>query len=119
MIARATYGSPWIFKEIKHFLSTGAFMPELTVREKVDLAKMHLLRSFELKGMPRGIYEMRRHLTNYFKHLPHFKEIRMKLVTSTDMTELLDILESIAVRGIRIIRWIQWKKLRLRSLQIS
>ena len=98
MIARATYGRPWIFKEIKHFLATGEAMPLLTIEEKVELAKAHLLKSFELKGAPRGIYEMRRHLTNYFKNLSHFKETRLKLVTSPDVDELITILNGIAVQ---------------------
>lgn len=98
MIARATYGRPWIFNEIKHFLKTGEHMSPLTIAEKVELAKSHLSKSFELKGAPRGIYEMRRHLTNYFKNLSHFKEIRMKLVTSPDIEELINILDSIAVQ---------------------
>jgi tRNA-dihydrouridine synthase B len=98
MIARATYGRPWIFKEIKHFFSTGEKMTPLTIREKVDLAKMHLTKSFEIKGMPVGIHEMRRHLTNYFKGLPHFKETRLKLVTSLDVEEIHSILDDIAVK---------------------
>lgn len=93
MIARATYGRPWIFKEIKHYLATGQIMPPLTLQEKAELAKTHLLKSVEVKGNPRGILEMRRHLTNYFKNLPHFKETRMKLVTSLDVEELLQIID--------------------------
>ncbi|MDP4210806.1 MAG: tRNA dihydrouridine synthase DusB [Bacteroidota bacterium] len=98
MIARATYGRPWIFKEIKHYFATGELMPPLTVREKADLAKSHLLKSVEVKGSPRGIFEMRRHLTNYFKALPHFKETRQKLVTSLDVNELLETIEQVAVK---------------------
>lgn len=98
MIARATYGRPWIFKEIRHFLTHGTHMPPLTISEKVDLAKAHLRKSYELKGPQRGIYEMRRHLTNYFKNLSHFKEVRLKLVTSLDLNELLNILDSIAIQ---------------------
>lgn len=97
MIGRATYGRPWIFKEIKHFINTGTLMQPLTLREKVDLAKRHLQKSFDIKGTPVGIFEMRRHLTNYFKGLPHFKETRMKLVTSMDMGELFEVLEQIAI----------------------
>jgi len=82
MIGRATYGRPWIFKEIKHFMSTGAQMKPLTVEEKVEIAKKHLSKSLEYKGERRGILEMRRHLSCYFKGLPHFKELRLKLVTS-------------------------------------
>ncbi len=98
MIGRSTYGRPWIFKEIKYYLNTGEKMVPLTIREKVDLAKAHLQKSFEIKGTPVGIFEMRRHLTNYFKGLPNFKETRMKLVTLMDMNELFEILEQIALR---------------------
>lgn len=98
MIGRATYGRPWIFKEIKHYLQKGELMTPLTIREKVDLAKSHLAKSFEIKGTPVGIFEMRRHLTNYFKGLPNFKETRMKLVTLMDITELNEILEQIAIK---------------------
>lgn len=95
MIGRATYGRPWIFREIKHFLQTGEHMPPLTVEEKVDLAKRHLLKSVEVKGERVGVLEMRRHLSAYFKSLPDFKPIRMKLVTEDSHIELLNILDQI------------------------
>jgi nifR3 family TIM-barrel protein len=95
MIGRATYGRPWIFAEIKHFLKTGEQMPQLSIPQKVELAKMHLAKSVEYKGIPVGIFEMRRHLSNYFKGLPDFKQTRMKLVTSLDVSELMEILDSI------------------------
>ncbi|MBQ5997376.1 MAG: tRNA dihydrouridine synthase DusB [Bacteroidales bacterium] len=98
MIGRATYGRPWIFKEIKHFMQTGEHMAPLTVEEKVELARMHLQKSVAYKGLPVGIFEMRRHLSNYFKGLPHFRETRIRLVTSLDVDELLSILDDIAVR---------------------
>lgn len=95
MIGRATYGRPWIFREIRHFLDTGEHMPPLTVEEKVDLAKRHLLKSVEVKGERVGVLEMRRHLSAYFKSLPDFKPIRMKLVTEDNHMELLNILDQI------------------------
>lgn len=95
MIGRATYGRPWIFSEIKHFLNTGTYLPPLTVQEKVILAKKHLLKSVEIKGLPVGIFEMRRHLSNYFKGLDHFKDYRMKLVTLNSVDELLSVLDEI------------------------
>jgi nifR3 family TIM-barrel protein len=98
MIGRATYGRPWIFHEIRHFLDTGEKMPPLTIRQKVDLAKDHLRKSLEIKGSPVGIFEMRRHLSNYFKGLPNFKETRMKLVTLMDVEELYETLEQISIR---------------------
>lgn len=96
MIGRATVGRPWLFKEIKDYLEKGEIMKPLTIKEKVELAKLHLEKSIEWKGEPRGIYEIRRHLSNYFKGLPHFKEIRMKLVTLLDVPELIKTLDSIS-----------------------
>lgn len=95
MVGRATYGRPWIFKEIKHYLSTGEHMPPLTVEEKVDLAKRHLLKSVDVKGDRVGVLEMRRHLSSYFKSLPDFKATRMLLVTENSHEELLKILDTI------------------------
>jgi len=95
MIGRPTMGRPWIFKEIRHFLDTGEHMPPLTIGEKVELAKLHFSKSLEFKGEPRGIYEIRRHFSNYFKNLPNFKGIRIKLVTSTEPEEIFSILNSI------------------------
>ena len=98
MIGRATYGRPWIFAEIKHYLQTGEPMTPLTIAQKVELAKMHLAKSVEYKGVPVGIFEMRRHLSNYFKALPDFKQTRMTLVTSLDINELIDTLDCIVLR---------------------
>ena len=95
MIGRATYGRPWIFREIKHYLSTGEYMLPLTVEEKANLAKRHLLKSVEVKGERVGVLEMRRHLSAYFKALPDFKPIRMKLVTENDYKEVLSIIDHI------------------------
>ena len=95
MIGRASFGRPWIFREIKYFLEHGEPMPELSVAEKVALARRHLQLSLEVKGEPRGIYEMRRHLSSYFKGLPDFKETRMRMVTTLDRAELFGILDEI------------------------
>jgi len=98
MVGRATVGRPWIFKEIKDYLQTGQIMKPLTIKEKVELAKLHLQKSIEWKGDPRGILEIRRHLSNYFKGLPNFKETRIKLVTLLDADEILKTLNEIAER---------------------
>ena len=98
MVARASFGRPWIFKEIKHFLQTGEELPPLGIRERVELAKRHFRLSVELKGIPVGVYEMRRHLSCYFKGLPDFKETRMKLVTENDPEEVIHLLDHISSR---------------------
>jgi nifR3 family TIM-barrel protein len=95
MIGRATVGRPWIFNEIRHFLNTGELLPAMTLKEKVGLARLQFQKSLEVKGMPRGIFEMRRHFSNYFKGLPDFRDIRMKLVTSMEPDEIEKILDLI------------------------
>lgn len=95
MIGRATYGRPWIFKEIKHYLQTGSLLAPPTVPERVEIAKRHLQKSVEVKGERTGILEMRRHLSSYFKGLPCFKETRMKLVTYNEIAALYEVLDSI------------------------
>jgi len=96
MIGRASFGHPWIFREVKHYLATGELLPPMSVRERVDLAKRHLAKSLACKGDRVGIFEMRRHLSCYFKGLENFKETRLKLVTSTDPAELYATLDHIA-----------------------
>ncbi len=98
MIGRATYGRPWIFREVKHYMSTGEIMPQPSVAERVAIAKEHLAKSLEIKGERVGILEMRRHLSNYFKGLPDFKSTRLKLVTLNDPAELYAVLDSIVER---------------------
>lgn len=98
MIGRAAVGRPWIFRDIKHYLATGELLPEPTVSEKVDLAILHLGKSLAYKDGKRSIFEMRRHLSNYFKGLPHFKETRLKLLTTLEVDEITSILEEIRER---------------------
>ena len=98
MIGRATYGRPWIFREIRHYLETGETIAQPSVIERVAIAKEHLAKSIEIKGERVGILEMRRHLSNYFKGLPNFKDTRFKLVTLNDPAELVEVIDSIGER---------------------
>ena len=98
MVGRASFGHPWIFREIRHYLDTGELLPPMGVEERVALAKRHLALSLELKGPTRGVFEMRRHLSCYFKGLPEFKDTRIKLVTTTDPDELYRTLDYVAER---------------------
>ncbi len=98
MIGRATYGRPWIFREIRHYLDTGISLPQPSVSERVAIAREHLQKSIEVKGERVGVLEMRRHLSNYFKGLPNFKETRMRLVTENDPAVLMEVIASIEER---------------------
>ncbi|MDO5510990.1 MAG: tRNA dihydrouridine synthase DusB [Weeksellaceae bacterium] len=95
MVGRAAIGSPWIFREIKHYLATGQLHPEVTLTERVEAVRNHLLWSAEWKGERVGMLEMRRHYANYFKGLPDFKAYRSALVTLLDLPEILDLLDHI------------------------
>ena len=98
MVGRAAIGRPWIFRDIKHYLKTGEILPPFPIRDRVDLARLHQKKSLEHKGGNRGLYEMRRHFSNYFKGLPDFKDLRLKLVTSTDLEEIDRTLDRILER---------------------
>ena len=93
MVGRASFGHPWIFREIKHYLETGEELPPMSVRDRVALAKWHLSLSVGLKGPVTGVLEMRRHLSCYFKGLPDFKETRVRLVTEPSAVELDKLLD--------------------------
>ena len=98
MIGRATYGRPWIFREIRHYLSTRELLPQPSVRERVELARLHFAKSIEFKGEKVGVLEMRRHFSCYFKGLPDFKPTRLRLVTENDPGRIAAILDEIALR---------------------
>lgn len=95
MLGRAAIGYPWIFREIKHFLKTGEKLPPPQLDERIETVKKHLLFSLEWKGPKQGIFEMRRHYTNYFKGIPNFKSVRMKLVEADTKDKVLEILKRI------------------------
>lgn len=98
MVGRASVGRPWIFRDIRHYLQNGELLSEPSVNEKTDIALFHLEKSLEFKEGNRAIYEMRRHLSNYFKGLPNFKETRLKLLTSLDINEIKETLGYIRQR---------------------
>lgn len=82
MIGRATIGNPWFFKQVKYFFKTGKQLKPISMNERVEAARRHLQMAIDWKGETLGVLETRRHYTNYFKGIPHFKEYRTKMVTS-------------------------------------
>lgn len=98
MIGRASIGYPWIFNEIKHYQKTGQHLPKPTIKERVAVTREHLEMSIKWKGETLGIAEMKRHYTNYFKGIPHFKDYRTKLVTSFNLDEIRAILDEVEVK---------------------
>lgn len=95
MIGRATYGYPWIFRDVRHFLNTGEILAQPTVEERVELALRHLDLSVKYKGERGGILELRRHLSCYFKGFPDFREYRRRLVTEPTAQGVRDALADV------------------------
>ena len=88
MIGRASIGYPWFFKEVKHYFKTGTHLEPPTMEERVDAARRHLQMAIDWKGDKLGVFETRRHYTNYFKGIPNFKELRLKMVTSDEAVDV-------------------------------
>lgn len=95
MIGRASIGNPWFFKQVKHFFNTGEHLPEPSIQEKVAVAKRHLEMAIEWKGEKLGVFETRRHYTNYFRGIPNFKPFRMKMVTSDDAIDVFKAFDEV------------------------
>ena len=88
MIGRATIGNPWFFKQVKHYIETGEHLAPITMLERVKAARRHLQMAIDWKGDKLGVFETRRHYTNYFRGIPNFKPYRMKMVTSDDAKDV-------------------------------
>lgn len=95
MIGRASIGNPWFFKEVKHFFNTGNHLEPSSIQERARVAKRHLEMSVSWKGERLGVYETRRHYSNYFKGIENFKPFRTKLVTTETSGEVFEVLDSI------------------------
>ncbi|WP_299129188.1 tRNA dihydrouridine synthase DusB [uncultured Winogradskyella sp.] len=100
MIGRASIGNPWFFKQVKHYFKTGEHLAPISMPDRVEAARRHLQMSIDWKGEKLGVFETRRHYTNYFKGIPNFKEYRMKMVTSDDSKDVFaafdEVLEKFA-----------------------
>ncbi len=94
MIGRGAIGRPWLFKEVKHFLTTGEMLPQPAVSEVAEILREQLQLNLEWKDNERsGILMMRRHFAKYFPGLPNFKEMKIQLLraeTSDEVNEILD-----------------------------
>ena len=96
MIGRASIGNPWFFKQIKHFIETGEHLPKITIADRVEMAKRHLQMEIDWKESEIvGVMETRRHYTNYFKGISHFKEYRLKMVTSDSAKDVFDTFDEV------------------------
>lgn len=77
-------------------MKTGEYLAPPTIVDRVQATRRHLEMSLKWKGERLGVVEMRRHYSNYFRGIPHFKEHRMALVTEMDPTILFEKLDHIS-----------------------
>ncbi len=96
MIGRASFGAPWIFREVKEYLASGT-LPEITTAEKFALLRRQIRESIDRIDEYRGILHVRRHLasTPLLKGIPDFRQTRIKLLRAETEQELEDILSEI------------------------
>ena len=95
MIGRASIGNPWFFNQVKHFMKTGTQATPPTITARVEAARRHLEMAIAWKGEVLGVLETRRHYTNYFKGIPHFKEYRTRMVTSNASVDVFAALADV------------------------
>lgn len=95
MIGRASIGNPWFFKDVKHFFKTGEHAEPASLQERVQTARRHLEMAIDWNGEHAGLYETRRHYTNYFKGIPHFKEFRLRMVTAESKEKVFEVFDEV------------------------
>ena len=98
MIGRATIGRPWIFRQIKHYFETGELMPDLSVREQIEIIKEQIMLSVEWIDEVRGLLHMRRHMAAMFKGLPHFRDLRIRMLQAPSIEALWQVFDEIEAR---------------------
>lgn len=95
MIGRASIGNPWFFKQVKHYFQTGEHLAPPTMQERLDAARRHLQMAIDWKGEKLGVFETRRHYTNYFKGIPNFKEYRQRMVTNDHYQDVFAVFDEV------------------------
>jgi tRNA-dihydrouridine synthase B len=95
MIARGSYGNPWIFRDIKQYLATGQKPAPPDIHERVKICRIHLEKSVEWKGERVALNEIRKHYADYFKGYPGFKPFKVALMQATSHEEVIRILYDI------------------------
>jgi tRNA-dihydrouridine synthase B len=100
MIGRASFGAPWIFREVKHYLQTGELLPKESFQWYLDVLKKQVLQSVEMIDERRGILHTRRHLaaSPIFKGIPDFRPTRIAMLRANTLDELFEIMDGVGER---------------------
>lgn len=100
MIGRGSIGRPWVFREVKHYLTTGQLLPKEPFTWYLDILKQQVLQSVERLDERRGILHIRRHLaaTSLFKGISDFKQTRVAMLRAETVADLFRIMDEIPER---------------------
>lgn len=101
MIGRASFGRPWVFKEVKHYLTTGELLPPLSAAWRLDVLRQQVEDSVRLLDERRGILHVRRHLaaSPLFKGIPNFRDTRIAMLRAETKEELYRIFETLPLEA--------------------
>lgn len=91
MIARGSYGNPWLFNQINHYLEHGYEVQPPTLRQRYDTMIHHLHRAVELKGERRALIDLRKQFCWYVKGLPNIRVLREQFNKLETLKEILEI----------------------------
>lgn len=95
LIGRGAIGNPWIFEQAQRLLK-GEQERAVSVSERVEVCRRHLLSAIEFKGEHTAMFEMRKHYGAYFRGLRDFKQFRIPMVNTTTLDQILPIFDQIA-----------------------
>ena len=95
MIARGSYGNPWIFRDIKQYLATGIIPSPPDIHERVRICRIHLEKSAGWKGEKVALNEIRKHYSEYFKGYRDFKKYKVSLMEAISIEEVYKLLNEI------------------------
>ena len=108
MIGRASFGRPWIFKEVKHYLETGEELPPLSFDWCMEVLRQEVVDSVNLLDERRGILHVRRHLaaSPLFKGIPNFRNTRISMLRAETKEELFRIFEEMEITCFKIQKYV-------------
>lgn len=98
MIGRAAIGRPWIFGDIKEYMTTGEIRPDLSLERQIEVIKSQITDAVDWLDERRGILHMRRHMAGMFKGLSHFRDLRIEMLRASTKEELWETFDKIRER---------------------
>ena len=98
MIGRAAIGRPWIFGDIKEYMTTGEIRPDLSLERQIEVIKSQITDAVDWLDERRGILHMRRHMAGMFKGLSHFRALRIEMLRASTKEELWETFDKIRER---------------------